>query len=83
MFYRCPCCAHLTLAEQPPGTYQICEVCHWEDDPVQFEDREYAGGANAVTLNQARRNFAEFGASARHLLDLVRQPRPEEIPPVD
>jgi hypothetical protein len=42
------------------GTYNICNVCFWEDDGVQFHDIDYEGGANKVSLNQARQNFREL-----------------------
>lgn len=35
--FVCPCCGHRTLTEKPPGTYNICQVCFWEDDPIQFK----------------------------------------------
>ena len=28
--YPCPCCEQYTLDEEPPGTFEICEVCDWE-----------------------------------------------------
>jgi hypothetical protein len=37
--FACPCCGHLTLEEEPAGTYDICKECGWEDDPVEFNDR--------------------------------------------
>ncbi|MDQ0472436.1 CPCC family cysteine-rich protein [Labrys wisconsinensis] len=49
---RCPCCASASLSEE--GAYEICPACGWEDDPVQRADPDYAGGANAPSLNQAR-----------------------------
>lgn len=55
--FPCPCCGNLTLEEAPPGTYLICELCHWEDDPVQFDDPDYRGGANHESLNEARRRW--------------------------
>lgn len=55
--YRCPCCGKLTLDECPPGTYNICSICGWEDDPVQFENIDYEGGANIESLRQARDKF--------------------------
>jgi hypothetical protein len=66
--YPCPCCGQKTLDEEQPGTYDICSICFWEDDPVQFDKPDYEGGANHVSLNQARRNFLEFGACDRGAL---------------
>jgi hypothetical protein len=48
----CPCCGSRTISEL--GTYEICKVCGWEDDPVQSADPEYAGGANNESLSEAR-----------------------------
>lgn len=78
--FLCPCCGYLTLDEKPPGTFQICEVCNWEDDNVQFDDPSFEGGANKQSLNQARINFARFGASSREHLSAVRRPLPAEVP---
>lgn len=55
--FPCPCCRFLALDEQPPGTYQICAICGWEDDLVQFEDPDYRGGANRPSLNEWRQEF--------------------------
>jgi hypothetical protein len=40
------------------GCYEICEVCEWEDDPVQSTDPGYTGGANMLSLNKAREEWA-------------------------
>jgi cysteine-rich CPCC protein len=61
--YDCPCCDEPRLAEPPPGTFEICKVCGWEDDNVQFDDPDYKGGANHESLRQAR---AAFRASDPH-----------------
>jgi len=74
MKYTCPCCGYKTLDEKPPGTYDICPVCFWEDDAVQFDDPDYEGGANEVSLRQAQKNFMEFGACERRVLSHVRRP---------
>ncbi len=78
--YPCPCCGYLTLDQQPPGSFVICPVCWWEDDDVQGRDPEYAGGANAVSLRQARENFRSFGASETRFSSNVRRPTPDEVP---
>jgi hypothetical protein len=77
--FPCPCCGYLTMGEEPPGTFEICPVCFWEDDNVQFEDPNYAGGANSVSLNQARENFKLFGAVSKEFVNQVRKPLPQEI----
>ena len=76
--YKCPCCGYFTLSEKPPGTYEICPVCLWEDDPVQFKDSDYEGGANHVSLNQCKANFSQFGASRKDRLPHVRKPLDSE-----
>ncbi|MGB8259063.1 MAG: ribonuclease HII [Terracidiphilus sp.] len=81
--HACPCCGYLTLPAPPPGTFAHCEVCWWEDDPIQFADPAYEGGANAPSLHQARAHFAAIAVSDPHLKGHERPPRPEEIPPVE
>jgi hypothetical protein len=77
--YKCLCCGYLTLTEEPPGSFEICPVCNWEDDLVQGTDPDFAGGANHVSLSQARKNFATFGAATEDAKERVRKPLPEEI----
>ena len=55
MLFECPCCKLQTLTER--GHYEICSICNWEDDPLQEERPDYEGGANSMSLNEARRNF--------------------------
>ena len=62
MHFACPCCGFLTLTGKPPGTFEICPVCYWEDNKVQYDDPDVSGGANDVSLAQARKNFVSFGA---------------------
>ena len=78
--YACPCCDFLTLTRPPSGTYAGCPVCVWEDDGAQFEDLDYAGGANKVSLRQAREDFRREGVSELRLRHLARRPHLEEHP---
>ncbi|WP_040393907.1 CPCC family cysteine-rich protein [Cellvibrio sp. BR] len=57
MKYSCPCCGYLTLDHQANGTFQICELCSWEDDLIQNEDPDYEGGANGICLREAQHLF--------------------------
>lgn len=52
----CPVCSSSLPAE--PRSWEICRVCGWEDDPVQFDDPSFAGGANGSSLNEARVEWA-------------------------
>lgn len=79
--YPCPCCGYYTLNREPSGTFELCPVCYWEDDDVQFRDPAYAGGANEPSLEEARKNFLAFGANSWKERDNVRPPRADELPP--
>lgn len=56
--YKCPCCGNYTLGEE--RCYEICPICNWEDDPIQFEDPNFKGGANSLSLNEARTIFSKL-----------------------
>lgn len=68
MKYTCPCCGYKTLREEPPGTYEICSICFWEDDEIQFQDPDYEGGANEESLRQYQKAFLS-GRVNRELTD--------------
>lgn len=72
--FTCPCCGYKTLKEEPPGTFDICPVCFWEDDNIQLSDPDYEGGANGVSLRKAQRNFIEKGACEERLYAFVEKP---------
>ncbi|XAM50337.1 hypothetical protein TVTCOM_04380 [Terrisporobacter vanillatitrophus] len=57
--YACSCCGNLSLDEKPPGTFEICKICGWEDDEVQYNEPDYEGGANEISLNKARELYKE------------------------
>jgi hypothetical protein len=78
--YPCPCCEYLTLSEEPSGSFEICPVCGWEDDDVQYDNPNMEGGANSVSLNQAKSNFKRIGAIDEAAVKNVRPPKPDEIP---
>jgi len=76
----CPCCRYLTLSER--GGFEVCPVCFWEDDGQDDHDAMVVrGGPNgALSLAQARANFAAFGACDERMRGHVRPPAPNEIP---
>lgn len=46
---KCPVCGKTFVAE-----YDVCTVCNWENDPVQLWKPDQGGGANIMSLNEAR-----------------------------
>jgi hypothetical protein len=72
--FACPCCGHKTFRHEPDGSYDICTVCFWEDDPIQISDPDYKDGANRVSLRQAQKNFRKFGACEEEMIKNVQSP---------
>ena len=78
--YACPCCGYLTYSSPPGGLFDICPVCLWEDDNIQARNPDFYGGANMVSLNEAKRNFEIFGACEERFRGQTRRPLENEIP---
>ncbi|HYO98435.1 MAG TPA: CPCC family cysteine-rich protein [Polyangiaceae bacterium] len=75
--YPCPCCGHVVF-EEPPGSDDICLVCFWQDDVMQLRWPQLGGSANAVSLEEAQRNFLRLGASEARFSGDVRPPAADE-----
>ena len=54
--HECPCCR--ARVKGRAGQYAICPHCGWEDDPTQAQAPDFAGGANRLSLDAARRELA-------------------------
>lgn len=78
--YPCPCCGHLVFQE-PPGSYDLCPICFWEDDAVQLRWPEYEGGANRPSLIDSQKNYSHLEAIEACFLVSVRPPTADE--PID
>ena len=76
--YKCPCCGYFTF-EKKERRYDICPVCFWEDDPEQFKNPLLHGGANHVSLTEARVNYQHFSASDAEMKKYVRGPKKDEL----
>lgn len=80
MKYKCPCCEFFTLEDNPiQPTFEICPVCFWENDPLQSEKPDYSGGANRISLNEAKLNYKNLSVCKEDMGEFVRMPYPEEI----
>ncbi|MFJ6619189.1 CPCC family cysteine-rich protein [Kitasatospora sp. NPDC091335] len=76
----CPCCGHLVFDVRDgwPGSFVVCPVCHWEDDPSQLRWPLRPDGANSVPLVEAQRNVREYGACDQRGRRFVRPATPDE-----
>jgi len=70
MKFICPCCGYFTIDTR--GNFEICPICYWEDDPVQFERPDYVGGANPCSLRQSQQNYIALGACDAAMMRKVR-----------
>jgi len=72
--YRCPCCGYRTL--EAPAAMALCPVCWWEDDGQEDADAgEVHHTVNgSLSLQEARRYYAECGASHPRFQPYVRKP---------
>lgn len=48
-------CGKYNFSEE--NSFDICPICGWEDDGVQAGDHCCAGGANHLSVNEARIEF--------------------------
>ena len=76
--YHCPCCGYPTLNTR--GSFEVCEICYWEDDGQDSHDADRVrGGPNGVlSLTMARVNFANLEACEASMAQHVRAPTDEE-----
>lgn len=74
---KCPCCGYYTIEE----IFDICDVCDWQYDEVAHDKPdEYVGGANKMSLTEARTNYQKFGAKDIKFINNVRNPKKKEFP---
>lgn len=71
MKYTCPCCGYKTFDEKP-GSYAVCPICYWEDDPTQLANLTSLG-ANVATLIEAQKDFEKFGTSNYEQFSVLRE----------
>jgi hypothetical protein len=76
--HPCACCGYCTMSDNSHSTYEICPICGWEDDPLQFGNPDFAGGANDCSLREAQANYISFGVSDKRARTPARKPTVED-----
>ena len=51
-FHVCPCCEKAEV-----GDFEICRVCGWENDYQQGSNPDMRGGANHMSLEEAKEAY--------------------------
>ena len=54
---RCACCEQFSIPAN--SIYEICPICGWEDDGLQNDDPQFDGGANEMSLEQAKAAYQQ------------------------
>lgn len=62
--FPCPCCGWVVF-EEPPGSYDICPVCDWEDDLAQLRFPRMDWGPNRRSLVDSQADWLRDGGRAR------------------
>ncbi len=70
----CPCCGYNTFNPKKRLELEICSICFWEDDPLQFNDPHLEFSGNLVSLVQAQQNFEKIGTSEKDMKRYCRKP---------
>jgi hypothetical protein len=76
--YPCPCCGYFMFAEGP-GSFEICDICFWQDDLIDLEEMYEPWGPNRVSLEDGQKNFADFGATEKRFLEHVRSVNTNDV----
>ena len=56
---KCPVCGKYEFEEK--NDHDICPYCDWENDNYEYRYPDSSGGANGISLNQARKNYKVTG----------------------
>ncbi len=64
--YKCKLCGLGDISHN----FEICEFCGWEDDNLQFDNKDFVGGANKMSYNQ----YLKFWTDNKKILSSKPEP---------
>ena len=53
---KCACCGEIV------EKYDVCDNCGWQDDNIQNNNPDFVGGANMISLKEAKENYLKSNA---------------------
>ena len=59
--HKCPVCGEYTFPCR--DSYDICDVCDWEDNWYQEEYPDEGGLDNLYSVNRAKKHFQKYGTT--------------------
>lgn len=62
--HLCPVCGKTTFSVH--NSFEICHVCGWEDDGLQYKNPDLSGGANDDSLNDYRKKWQKRQADSKN-----------------
>ncbi len=71
MMVICPVCGQFEFEED---SGDVCPVCGWAEDPVQVRHPDWKG-ENTITLNEARKRYAEYGTIGSKKIEVIKKSR--------
>ena len=70
--YPCPACGFLVF-DKPVGSYEICPVCNWGDDPIQLKHPKLREAANKESLIEYQESVTQkIPLNIKHFNEYVR-----------
>lgn len=78
--WPCPCCGFITIPNKGNALAYICPVCLWEIDLFIQRENEASDQNHGLTLDEARKNYRQFGAILPELKKYCREPKDYEYP---
>ena len=69
----CPICENYFF--EFPDDYDICPICGWENDGLQRDKRDYWGGANTLSVNEAKLvyNLSKNDSTKSKISDIIEE----------
>jgi len=67
--WPCPVCGYHVFGNAP-GSFEICDVCGWEDDAIQIRHPRMRGGANGGSIYDFQQRHEAWRAPS----DVSRDP---------